>query len=95
MRLMILKAVCDPRPPWMHRHHPLLLHLPLCRKVTSVVSIPVTGVAGPTIGTASVSAVAIDVIGITNARVAAALEALGTVSVVDRVLTTTLTVDAA
>ena len=92
---MRLKAVCVPRPPWMHRHHHLPLHLPRCRMETSVVSILATGVAGRTIGIASASAVATDVTGITSARVAAVLEALGTVSVVDRALTMALTVDAA
>lgn len=95
MSLMIPKAVYDLLPPWMHRHHPLLLHLPPCQKETSVVSIPVIGVVDPTIETASVNAVAIDVTGITSARVAADPEALGTVSVADRVLMTTLMADAA
>jgi hypothetical protein len=62
---------------------------------TSVVSILATGVAGRTIGIANASAVVTDVTGITSARVAAALEALDTVSVVDRALTMALTVDAA
>lgn len=89
-----MKAVCDPRPLWRHRHHPLLLHLRPCRKETSVVSILANGVAGPTIGIVSASAVATDVTGITSVRVVA-LGALGTVSVVDRALTMALTVDAA
>jgi hypothetical protein len=91
---MRLKAVCDPHPPWTLRHHPLLLHLPLCRKEMIVVSILATEVAVLIIVIANVSAVATDVTGITSARVAVALEALGTVNVVDRVLTMALTVDA-
>lgn len=89
-----VKVVCDPHPPWRHPH-PLRLRLPPCRKETSVGSILATGVAGPTIGIASASAGAIDVTEITSVRVAAALEALGTVSAVDRALMMALTVDAA
>ena len=90
----MMKAVCDPHPPWRHRHHPLLLHLRPCRKETSVVSILANGVAGLTTEIASANAVATDVTGITSATVVA-LEALGTASAVDRALTMALTVDAA